>query len=110
MVLNIDDFEVFDHPDSMDQNLIDALLGLETSDEELEKLDDLDSNTVAADVIPFPTKEINELEEQLLGSENSSLEVSSMRSTLIFFKSTNNTSMIRLYMEERICDIRKEKR
>ena len=61
----------------MDQNLIDALLGLETSDEELEKLDDLDSNTVAADVIPFPTKEINELEEQLLGSENSSLEVSS---------------------------------
>ncbi|MDD6401026.1 MAG: hypothetical protein PUG10_05395, partial [Lachnospiraceae bacterium] len=74
---SIDDFEVFDHPDSMDQNLIDALLGLETSDEELEKLDDLDSNTVAADVIPFPTKEINELEEQLLGSENSSLEVSS---------------------------------
>lgn len=74
---SIDDFEVFDHPDSMDQNLIDALLGLETSDEELEKLDDLDSNTVAAGVIPFPTKEINELEEQLLGSENSSLEVSS---------------------------------
>ena len=40
----------------------------------------------------------------------SSVEESSMRSTLSFFKSTNNTSILRLYIEEEIFGIRKEKR
>lgn len=53
-----DDFQIHDHPESMDQSLIDALLN-NMADEITQAEEDNQADSGIADVIPFPTAEIN---------------------------------------------------